>query len=965
MIGRTISHYKILSKLGEGGMGVVYKAEDLTLGRTVALKFLPPDSIAREEDRARLVHEARAAAALLHPNICPVHEIAEAEGRTFIAMAYIEGRSLKDRINEGPLPLDEALSIARQIGDALAAAHAKGIIHRDIKPANVMLLLPDGHPMLMDFGLAKVSGATKLTRTGTTMGTVAYMSPEQVQGREVDQRSDIWALGVVLYEMVSGRVPFPGEYEAAIVYGIMNEDPQPLALEGSDIPAGLDGIIAKALAKDPAKRYQRAEELVADLDTLARDREALPAGRVVPARGLRRLWRRWRPWQRAAAVTSLVALAAIASVLLLRFWPSPPDTTKYSLAVMDFRDLATPDDPTVSAGLTELVNMGLIQAELVRVVSSDLLHDLRRRLFGSPRGVIEDSQTMEIARKAEATLFLVATIGQSGANRFVNWRLVDARNGQNVGGRRAEGGTDGDLADQIIAQAMPMIARACGVKAPSASTMVESITTTSHLAYQHFVAGILAAEEARPVESIAELKKAVAQDSTFALAYLWLARIYFGPVGFGQERQARECAEKAWALRTRLSTKDQLRLESLRYGLYGRAGDAIATLRTMMERWPDDRDTMAELEQRLFYYWYFADAADVGERGRLLYPDDIYLGGAAYLQALIYIGRVDESFRIGKSYVEQHPQEPKSWEQIAEIYLALGQPDSAEAMYSKARELDPTCAPGGLSRCAYHRGDLKGAIRDLEQVLENKALDQGVRRMLVTGNPINANLAMYCIEAGRVERARDLCGGSSPLLDMVVGRHLLAMGRAREVLDLAGRYLAGRLADQDTTRRTHQRAILLSGLAMAELGDFKGARAAGKEFLRAEMGGGAGRFQAQRILAEAALDEGNPKAALEYLAAMKRQGVPTGGYVDVDYRTDVARAYRMAGQLDEAVKTHTEMLRIYGGHALSHYELGTIYEEMKRPAEAKKEYTKFLEMWSEADEGLPQLVDARKRLAAL
>jgi tetratricopeptide (TPR) repeat protein len=474
---------------------------------------------------------------------------------------------------------------------------------------------------------------------------------------------------------------------------------------------------------------------------------------------------------------------------------------------------------------------------------------------------------------------------------------------------------------------------------------------------------VLAAEEARVVESLAELKKAVAQDSTFALAYLWLARIYFGPIGFNQERQATECAEKAWALRSRLGEKDKLRLEALRYDLSGRAGDAIATLRRMMERWPDDRDTIVELEQRLFWRGYFADVVEVAEKGRLLYPDDIYLASAAYIQALAYLGRLDESIRAAQSYAKKHPQETKSWDQIHEVYLAMGKPDSAEAACRKAMELDPSWGssnPNKLSRCAYHRGDLKGAIRDLEQALENKALDQGLRKMLIIGHSLNANLATYYIEAGRYQNARDVCRDYSPLRDIIVGRHMLAMGQAQEVLDLAMRW-----TDQDTTRRTYIRAINLRGHAMAALGDPKGAREAAEELLDPEFLSGGLRFSSHRILAEAALAEGDPKGALEHLARMKQQGVGTGGYVDIDYRAVVARAYRMAGQLDEAAKAHREMLRIYGGHALSHYELGQIYEEMKRPADAKREYAKFLEMWSEADEGLPQLVDARKRLAAL
>ena len=412
MIGRTISHYRILAKLGEGGMGVVYKAEDLTLGRTVALKFLPPDSVAREEDRARLVHEARAAAALLHPNICPIHEIAEAEGRTFISMAHIEGRSLKDRIAEGPLPLDEALSIARQIGDALAAAHAKGIIHRDIKPANVMLTA-EGRPMLMDFGLAKVCGTTKLTRTGTTMGTVAYMSPEQVQGREADHRSDIWALGVVLYEMVSGRTPFGGDYEAALLYSILNEDPEPLAGERERRSAGLDGIIAKALAKDPARRYQRAEELVADLDALARDSEALPAGKAMPAKGLKRLWRRWRPWQRAAAAgaTAIVLTALIWAALAL--WPGRGEIID-SIGFLPLKNLSGDSSKDFWAdGVTEQLSACMGTIGSLRIISDQTMRQFKKSneplpVIGRKVGAkgLVDGSFMLIGDKVEITVKL-------------------------------------------------------------------------------------------------------------------------------------------------------------------------------------------------------------------------------------------------------------------------------------------------------------------------------------------------------------------------------------------------------------------------------------------------------------------------------------------------------------------------------------------------------------------------------
>ncbi|MCH7680891.1 protein kinase, partial [candidate division KSB1 bacterium] len=278
MIGKQIHHYNILEKLGEGGMGVVYKAEDTKLKRTVALKFLPLQTMAGEEEKARFMHEAQAAAALDHPNICTVHEINEADGQTYIAMAYVEGLSLQDVVaaslvgaqgKAGTRPaastLDEILDYTIQIAEGLQAAHERKIVHRDIKPANI-LLTKKGHVRITDFGLAKLAGRTQLTKEGVSMGTVAYMSPEQTQGTDVDHRTDIWALGVVLYEMVTGRQPFQGDYEQAVLYSIMNEDPEPITGLRTGVPMELERIVNKALKKDPAERYQRLDEMLVDLE---------------------------------------------------------------------------------------------------------------------------------------------------------------------------------------------------------------------------------------------------------------------------------------------------------------------------------------------------------------------------------------------------------------------------------------------------------------------------------------------------------------------------------------------------------------------------------------------------------------------------------------------------------------------------------------------------------------------------
>ncbi|MBI1357110.1 MAG: protein kinase [Acidobacteria bacterium] len=270
MTGRTISHYKILDKVGEGGMGVVYKAEDERLERTVALKFLPK-AAGSEEDRARFLREARAAAALDHPNICTIYEIGENDGQAFLAMAFLEGRTLDRRIEEGPLPLKEALDIARQAAEGLQAAHRKGIVHRDIKSSNLMLTGENpSRPQvkLLDFGLAQLAGQSKLTQTNSLLGTVAYMSPEQTQGERVDARTDVWSLGVVLYEMIAGELPFKGHYDQATMYSILNEEPEPLTGLRSRLPVELDWIVDKCLAKSPDQRYQSMEDLIVDLTTL-------------------------------------------------------------------------------------------------------------------------------------------------------------------------------------------------------------------------------------------------------------------------------------------------------------------------------------------------------------------------------------------------------------------------------------------------------------------------------------------------------------------------------------------------------------------------------------------------------------------------------------------------------------------------------------------------------------------------
>ena len=318
MTGNTVSHYKILEQIGQGGMGVVYKAEDTKLKRTVALKFLAPELTRDEEAKKRLLYAVRAASSLDHANICSIYEIDETdEGQVFVAMAWYDGESLKRRIERGPLKLDEAIDIATQMAAGLQAAHEKGIVHRDIKSANV-IITSTGQVKIMDFGLAKIAGQTRLTMTGTTMGTVAYMSPEQARGEKVDHRTDIWSLGVVLYEMITGQLPFKGDYEQAIVYGILNETPEPITGLRTGVPMELERIVNKCMSKEQKERYQNIEELPVDLATIKANQTEQNRYSI---QGLR-LQGKHHNFLTRLAHWSVAAVLALALIVVIILWRS-------------------------------------------------------------------------------------------------------------------------------------------------------------------------------------------------------------------------------------------------------------------------------------------------------------------------------------------------------------------------------------------------------------------------------------------------------------------------------------------------------------------------------------------------------------------------------------------------------------------------------------------------------------------
>ncbi|MGD9347277.1 MAG: protein kinase, partial [Candidatus Aminicenantes bacterium] len=400
--------YTILEELGRGGMGVVYKAEDTKLKRTVALKFLPLELKHLSEVCERFMQEARAAAALDHPNICTVYEFDEAEETSFISMAYIEGQSLKKKIESGPLELDEALSIATQVAEGLQIAHKKGVVHRDIKSANIMVT-ERGQAKIMDFGLARTMGSTLVTQEGMTMGTIAYMSPEQARGEKVDHRTDIWSFGVVLFEVLTGQLPFKGDHEQAVVYSILNENPKPIAEFKAGVPVSIEQVVVKALEKNPDRRYQHIGELLEDL-------ESISAGIVPEEIKVRLKKAKLRQRKKAITYAGAAGLIIVATVLALTLFTGRAEAID-SIAVLPIENLTgdTEQDYFVDGVTDELIGQ-LGQISGLRVISRTSVMQYKYVKKPLP----------EIARELNVDAVVEGSVQQIGDSVRIRVKLIDA-----------------------------------------------------------------------------------------------------------------------------------------------------------------------------------------------------------------------------------------------------------------------------------------------------------------------------------------------------------------------------------------------------------------------------------------------------------------------------------------------------------------------------------------------------------
>jgi serine/threonine protein kinase/Tfp pilus assembly protein PilF len=513
MIGQTISHYKILEKLGEGGMGIVYKAEDLKLKRTVALKFLPPSVSSSGEELARFQQEAEAISALNHPNIATIYDVDEVDGKKFLALEFISGGTLKSKIKklkaEGKqFSNTEVVNYAIQIAEGLGHAHRNQIIHRDIKSDNVMLT-GEGKIKITDFGLAKLRGANQLTKTGSTIGTLAYMAPEQIQGENVDARADIFSLGVVIFEMLTGTMPFRGEHEAAIMYSILNEDPQPIEQINSSVPPELIQIVKGTLAKNPDARYQSMQDVVRDLSEFQSSASVSSAS----VRNEKRKPNSVKLFRPAILVPALVVLAAVVAGLVFF---GHGDATIDSIAVLPFVNQShDPDAEYLSDGITEQIINTLSQIPSVRVIPRSTVFSYKGKAI----------QAQAIGEQLKVKAVLTGRVLQRGDNLNIQTELIDVgRQSQLWGEQYTRKMTDllelqGDIASQISSNLRLRLTR-------EEKKKLARRYTENNEAYQLYLKGKFLIQKITPEDvskGLELLQQSLKLDPNFPLPYIGIA----------------------------------------------------------------------------------------------------------------------------------------------------------------------------------------------------------------------------------------------------------------------------------------------------------------------------------------------------------------------------------------------------------------------------------------------------------
>jgi serine/threonine protein kinase/tetratricopeptide (TPR) repeat protein len=979
MIGQVISHYKIIEKLGEGGMGVVYKAEDTKLKRTVALKFLPHHATAGEAERARFLQEAQAAAILNHANICTIYAVEEDLGQTFIAMEYIDGMTLRQKI-AAAMPMRDAIGYAVQIAEALEEAHSKGIVHRDIKADNVMV---NGKNLVkvMDFGLAKLKGSLKLTKTSSTVGTLAYMAPEQIQGGEVDHRSDIFSFGVLLFEMLTGKLPFRGEHEAAMVYSIVNEEAESLTTYLPDAAPELLHIVNRALEKDPEDRYQSAHEMSIDLRRLRKDttrvlrsRPDVPIVRppTVPvptetreaATSAASIVGSGQPKSRirsliVAASVVLVLGVAVAGYFLFR---GEPDTgARLPIAVADFVNQTKEEELD---GLSGMLITSLEQSRKLAVVTRSRMYDILKQMGRTDIERIDEALGREICREAGVSSLVVASIRKFDQLYIIDLKVLDPIKNEYVLTAKEEGQGKSSIPSMIdkLSERTRLGLREQRDDVRAASARIADVTTTNLEAYQHYFRGEQLINKLEFDAAAKSFQQAVAIDTTFALAYFRMAYAY----NWNGNPGARDAITRAMQYIDRAPEKDRPLIRAIDALVSEDVQRALGIYREYLTIYPDNKEAIYEIGDYSFHLQDYPTAA--AHLQRVISMDPTF--ERAY-QHLCWTYQLTQQFaeglRIARQYVAKSP-DVESYNLLADAFLNQAQYDSAIRVYRQGLGAFPNnrTLQRNLALTYLFSNDVASCQAELSNLLQP---DRELQDQLA------GSLAMIWTSAyrGRYREALDWNQKTIDVRERQNDRSGLAQAYAARAflsIDLLGDTTSGRAALQKALEYQRegdsQYSITLFSVYL-QLGEFERARSIGKQ----RMGLIFPKYPYE-VDARANASSGNLPAAITNFRALQPE---IAGLADRDLY-GLGKAYLENGQPDRAVATlqkiHQGLSLLFNGppdraflHGRSLVLLGQAYEKVGEPKKAIEQYEKLLRLWKDADGDIPVYVDAKARLAKL